>query len=80
MNLTTLNDDDDEDDKDDDKDMTMMAAMMITIIIKIKNSSFHKSKYNNKNAFTVQNKEEFPLRINYDHNGVYLRLHSKEDI
>jgi hypothetical protein len=57
---------------------TMMMAMII--IINIKNGSFHKSKYNNKNAFTIQNKEEFPLRVNYDHNGVHLRLHSKEDI
>jgi hypothetical protein len=59
---------------------TMLTAMMITIIIKIKNGSFHKSKYNNKNVFTVQNKEEFPLRVIYDHIDVYLRLHSKEDI
>jgi hypothetical protein len=59
----------------------MTIAMMIPIIIIIiKNSSFHKSKYNNMNAFTVQNKEQFPIRVYYDHNGVYLRLHSKEDI
>lgn len=62
--------------------MTMTITMMMAtiIIIKINIGSFHKSKYNNKNAFTIQNKEEFPLRVNYDHNGVYLRLHSKEDI